>query len=92
LEGPDAIHTPHKWAVEAQNEVLYGVGQWMHESQDNSLRIPQDLSTSVDDVQDTDHELTRLHALAVTTPFGQYFHMRMHEEGALDFEIYSLLS
>jgi hypothetical protein len=92
LEGQDAIYTPpSEWDVESQTVVLGGVGRWIDDLQSSSWTSCQISSLPMDDAEDPKLDLTKLHALATTKPFGQYLHMRKDEEGLLDFEMYSLL-
>jgi len=79
------------YSVESQAADLYGVGQWVNELQGNAWGSWQGSATSMDVADDAGLDLARVHSLAAKSPFQQYFHARREEEGALNFQMYSLL-
>ena len=93
--GPTAFDsvddTLHNCGVGRQAIDLRGVGQWTNQLQSSVWGSWQGSSTSMDDAEDTVLDLTRVHTLAYTCPFEQYFHTRKDEEGALTFQVYSSL-
>ena len=84
-------YAPSSCGVERQTANLRGVGQWVDGLQSSSDNSWQDSLTSMGVAEDPALDLTRVHAKAITSPFEHYFHTRREEEGALNFQMYSLL-
>ena len=84
-------YAPPSCGVERQTANLRGVGQWAVGLQSGSNKSWQDSLTSMGVAEDPALDLTRVHAKAITSPFEHYFHGRREEEGALNFQMYSLL-
>jgi hypothetical protein len=82
---------PPSCVVESQTANLRGVGQWVDGLQSGSDKSWQDSLTSMGVAEDPALDLTGVHVMATTSPFEHYFHARRGEEGALNFQLYSLL-